>query len=471
MHDKAIDQKAMQEQKFIQMTQAPVKPLICKLAVPTIVSMMITSIYNMADTFFVGQLGGGGDGATSAAGAVGVVFPLMAVIQAVGYFFGQGSGNYISRQLGAKHQEEAERMAATGFFSALGAGLIILIAGQLLRSPLCRLLGATDTIYPYAMSYMSIVLCGAPYMTAALVLNNQLRLQGNATYAMVGLTSGGLLNIALDPLFIFGLNMGISGAALATVLSQLVGFILLLVGMFRSGGIRVRWKLFSPSLARYRAMSSGGLPSLCRQGLGSVATTCLNVAAKPYGDAAIAAITIVTRVAQFASSALIGFGQGYQPVCGFNYGAKRYDRVTKGFWFCVWVSTIVFTALAALGLIFAPYIIAIFRDDPAVIQVGTATLRFQCLSFPLWGWMTICNMMLQNIAKTLPASLLSAARQGLFFIPFILLFPHLWGLLGVEMCQAVADACSFIMALVVTIPVLRELSRYNSAENKTDALP
>ena len=250
-----------QRRKYIQMTESPVEPLICKMAVPTIISMLITSIYNMADTFFVGRLG------TSATGAVGVVFPLMALIQAVGFFFGQGSGNYISRQLGAQHREEAERMAATGFFSALCAGCVIMILGLLLRHPLAHLLGATDTILPYALDYMCIILIGAPYMTASLVLNNQLRLQGNAVYAMIGLVSGGVLNMALDPLFIFTFGMGIRGAALATILSQLVGFCLLLTGVYVSGGIRIRLCLFSPSPARYADLARGGIPSLCRQGL------------------------------------------------------------------------------------------------------------------------------------------------------------------------------------------------------------
>ena len=266
------------------MTESPVEPLICKMAVPTIISMLITSIYNMADTFFVGRLG------TSATGAVGVVFPLMALIQAVGFFFGQGSGNYISRQLGAQHREEAERMAATGFFSALCAGCVIMILGLLLRHPLAHLLGATDTILPYALDYMCIILIGAPYMTASLVLNNQLRLQGNAVYAMIGLVSGGVLNMALDPLFIFTFGMGIRGAALATILSQLVGFCLLLTGVYVSGGIRIRLCLFSPSPARYADLARGGVPSLCRQGLASIAVTCLNTAARqglffvPFAD-------------------------------------------------------------------------------------------------------------------------------------------------------------------------------------------
>lgn len=450
-----------QARKYKQLTEAPVEPLICKMAVPTVISMLITSIYNMADTFFVGRLG------TSATGAVGVVFPLMALIQAVGFFFGQGSGNYISRMLGAQHRAEAERMAATGFFSALGAGTVILALGLLFRTPLCHLLGATETIFPYALAYMCIVLIGAPWMTAALVLNNQLRLQGNATYAMVGLVSGGILNIALDPLFIFVLKLGIAGAAVATILSQLISFGLLLLGVKLSGGIQIRLRLFSPSRKRYLALAGGGIPSLCRQGLASIAVTCLNTAARPYGDAAIAAMSIVTRVSQFAGSAMIGFGQGFQPVCGFNFGARKYDRVTRGFWFCVKSSSAVLLLLAVAGWICAPQIIAIFRaDDPEVIRIGALTLRLQCISFPLVGWVTMCNMLLQNIAMTMRASIVAAARQGLFFIPFALVLPLFWELFGVQLCQPASDICSFALSTLLTVPVLRTLSRGENPDKR-----
>lgn len=447
-----MEQNESQARKFREMTETPVEPLVCKMAVPTIISMLVTSFYNMADTFFVGRIG------TSATGAVGVIFPLMAVIQAVGFFFGQGSGNYISRQLGAQHQDEALRMASTGFFSALGAGCVILALGMVFQRPLCYLLGATDTIYPYALDYMRLILFGAPYMTAALVLNNQLRLQGNAFYAMIGLVSGAVLNIALDPLFIFGLRMGISGAALATILSQLVSFCLLLWGVQRSGGVPIHPRFFSPSLSRYQAVMSGGLPSLCRQGLASVSVICLNLAAGPYGDAAIAAMSIVSRVGQFAGSALIGFGQGFQPVCGFNYGARRYDRVTRAFWFCVRVAVIVLTALAVAGLVFAPQVVALFRaDDADVIRIGARALRLQCLTLPLLSWVILCNMLLQNIAKTVRASILSMSRQGLFFVPLIFILPPLLGILGVQLCQPISDVFSFLIAVPLTLPVLREL--------------
>lgn len=358
-------------------------------------------------------------------------------------------------------------MAATGFFSALGAGTVILALGLLFRTPLCHLLGATETIFPYALAYMCIVLIGAPWMTAALVLNNQLRLQGNATYAMVGLVSGGILNIALDPLFIFVLKLGIAGAAVATILSQLISFGLLLLGVKLSGGIQIRLRLFSPSRKRYLALAGGGIPSLCRQGLASIAVTCLNTAARPYGDAAIAAMSIVTRVSQFAGSAMIGFGQGFQPVCGFNFGARKYDRVTRGFWFCVKSSSAVLLLLAVAGWVCAPQIIAIFRaDDPEVIRIGALTLRLQCISFPLVGWVTMCNMLLQNIAMTMRASIVAAARQGLFFIPFALVLPLFWELFGVQLCQPASDICSFALSTLLTVPVLRTLSRGENPDKR-----
>lgn len=446
-----MNEAQKREKKFIQMTQTPVKRLVCRMAVPTIISMLITSFYNMADTFFVGRIN------TSATAAVGIIFSLMAIIQAVGFFLGNGSGNYISRKLGEQDTEEASRMAATGFFTAILVGLVFMVLGFCLLTPLVKLLGATDTILPYAEDYMFFILIGTPYMMASLVLNNQLRLQGNAFYAMIGLTSGAVINIALDPLLIFVLHMGISGAALATIISQFISFCILLVGCNRKGGLPVRITKFSPSLKRYSAIIGGGLPSLCRQGLASVATVCMNIAAGPYGDAAIAAISIVMRVSNFAGSALIGFGQGFQPVCGFNYGAKRYDRVRRAFWFCIRVSSVVLVVLAVAGYIWSPQIVALFRDDSKVLEIGAQALRYQCLPFPLLGWIIICNMLLQNIAKTVRASILSMARQGLFFLPLIFTLPIFLGLTGVLVCQPLADVFTFLLAIPLGLSVLREL--------------
>ncbi len=442
-----------QERKFHQMTETPVGRLICRLALPCIVSMLITSFYNMADTYFVGMLD-----SNSATGAVGVVFSLMAVIQAVGFFYGHGSGNYISRELGSHHTEEASKMASTGFFFALLSGAVICVLGLIFLEPLTYLLGSTETILPYAKSYLRIILIGAPWMTASLVLNNQLRFQGSAAYGMIGITIGAVLNIALDPLFIFVFHMGIAGAALATIISQFVSFCTLLIQCTKGGNIAIHFSNFAPKWYYFRLIVQGGLPSLGRQGLASLSTICLNRAAGPYGDAAIAAMSVVQRIAMFGGSAMIGFGQGFQPVCGFNYGAKLYERVKQGFWFCVKVSALFLLCVSALGAFFAPQLIALFRDDPQVIAFGTTALRLQCLTFPLLSWVVMSNMMTQAIGKTVPATFLAVARQGLFFIPTVLILPLFLDFFGVQITQSISDILSFLCAVPLQLHVMQEMN-------------
>ncbi len=443
------------EEKYQQMTQTPVERLICKLAIPTIISMLITTIYNMADTFFIGKLD-----STSASGAVGVAFSLMAVIQAVGFFFGQGAGNSVSRALGKHDKEFSEQVAATAFFSAIGAGFIILIFGLIFVEPLTMLLGSTETILPYASKYISIILLGAPYMAAAFVLNNLLRFQGNALYGMIGLTSGGLLNIILDPILIFGFDMGIAGAAWATIISQAVSFVILLYQCNHAGIIQINIKNIRPVWRVYGAIGNGGLPSLLRQCIASVATICLNTAAKPYGDAAIAAMGIVSRITMFSNSAVIGFGQGFQPVCGYNYGAKLYDRVKRGFWFCFRISIIGLTAIAITEFILAPKFVELFqKSDPEVVRIGATALRLQCLSLPTFSWIVMSNMMMQTTGKVAAASLVGIARQGLFLIPSVLILPHFIDLLGIQMAQPMADYITLLITIPVQIYYLRQLSK------------
>ena len=441
-----------QEQKFEMMTEAPIPGLIGRLAVPTIISMLITSFYNMADTFFVGKIG------TSATAAVGVVFPVMAIIQALGFFCGHGSGNSISRHLGSKDIQSARELASTGFFLAFALGILLMVLGLIFLDPLSHLLGSTETIFPYTRDYLRFILLGAPYMTAQLVLNNQLRFQGNAFYAMIGITSGGVLNVILDPIFIFVFDLGISGAAIATILSQFVSFCLLLVGLRVSKCIPIHLRNVRLTALRLREIMGGGLPSLFRQGLGSIATTTLNIAANPYGDAAIAAMSVVSRIMMFANSALIGFGQGFQPVCGFNYGADKYDRVKEAFWFCVKVSTAVLLGLAVLGGFLSGHLIWIFRNDPDVIQIGTTALRFQCVTFALNGWIIMNNMMIQTMGKTGPATILAASRQGLFFIPALLILPQFLGLTGIQCAQAVSDVFTFALTTLLNRKVMRSLN-------------
>ena len=446
-----------QEEKFKKMTEAPVGKLISKLAVPCIISMLVTSFYNMADTFFVGQLK-----SNAASGAVGVAFSMMAVIQAIGFFFGHGSGNYISRELGKKNYHEAEKMAATGFFSAFASGIAVMLVGEIFLEELAYLLGSTETILPYTKDYL-----GAPWIMTSFVLNNQLRFQGNASYAMVGITFGSVLNIILDPVLIFGFDMGISGAGYATVISQIVSFFILLYGMQKRGHIKLRISNFRFEWFYFKNIFGGGVPSLARQGLASVATISLNHAAGPYGDAVIAAMGIVQRIAMFGASTMIGFGQGFQPFCGFNYGAGLYKRVKEGFYFCVKTSIVFLLIIAAAGFIFAPDIISLFRDDPDVITAGSLALRLQCITFATHSWIVLSNMMTQVIGKTVPATFLATARQGLFFIPAVLILSELLGVFGIQLAQPIADIGTLLCAIPIQLKVFKEIENKNILEKET----
>lgn len=453
-----------QQEKVAYMLSEPVPRLVCQMAVPTIISMLVTSFYNMVDTFFVGKLN------TQATAAVGVVFSVMAFIQAFGFFFGHGSGNFISRKLGAGEFEESNRMAAVGFFTAFFAGVVAGALGIIFLTPLAKVLGSTPTILPYTKDYLRIILIGCPFMMSSLVLNNQLRFQGSASYAMVGIVTGAVLNIVLDPLLIFVFDMEVAGAALATVVSQVVSFVILFFMSRKGGNIRIEFKNFKPSWMLYWEMFKGGIPSLCRQGLASIAQICLNRAAGTYGgdfsDAAIAALSIVGRVSMFANSALIGFGQGFQPVCGMNYGAKHYSRVREAFRFCVKYAAVFLIVVSVAGFVFAEPLVTLFRkEDGDVIRIGTLALRLQCLVFPLNAWIVMCNMMLQSIGKAAKASFVAAARQGIFFIPLIYILPAFFGLLGVQMCQTWSDVCSFLLSVPLGISVLREMKAQEAGNN------
>ena len=433
------------------LTQAPAHRVILTMAVPTIITMLVTSLYNIADTFFVGQLD------TQSTAAVGVVFPVMFFIQAFGFFFGHGSGNYISRELGARRHDNAETMASTGFVYSLAAGTVAMVVGLYMIKPLAVWLGSTPTILPYTESYMSIILLGAPFMTASLTINNQMRLQGNASYAMYGIISGAVLNVVLDPVFIFVFDMGVAGAAVATVTGQVVGFFVLLAMSRRGENIRLDIRRFSPRLAYLKEIVYGGSPSLSRQGLGCVAVMMLNVAASEYGDAAIAAMSIVSRITMFIMSVVLGLGQGFQPFCGFCYGAGLYGRLREGFGFTVKVGTAFLLVFFFAGFFFSSGAIGIFRDDPEVIRIGAAALCWQLATYPFNAFTMAGNMMLQTTRKPLRANILSAARQGLFFIPLIVILPYFFGLKGIIICQSCSDVLSFCIAIPIVIGAFREM--------------
>ena len=440
------------EKRYRELTETPVPRLILRLSVPTIISMLVTALYNAADTFFVGRI------STEATAAVGLAFSMMALIQAMGFFCGQGSGNYLSRMLGAGNRQEAEEMAASGL--ALSVLLGILTAAVSIRyiRPLVVFLGASGSTIDEAAAYLRIIVLGAPFMMGQFVVNNQLRFQGSAVYAMVGLLCGAILNIGLDPLLILVFHMGVTGAALATVCGQMISFFVLIAGSMRGSNIRLRFRNIRLNGHYLLEIINGGIPALFRQGLAAAATILLNRAAGVYGDAAIAGMSVTTRVAMFVSSALIGFGQGYQPVCAFNYGAGKKDRVREGFFFCVRYGTLFLAVMAALCLCFAPQIIGFFRDDPEVIAVGKAALRWQAGALPLMAVIVMTNMMLQSIGKGVKASITASARSGIFFIPLILTLPQFLGLTGVEMTQAIADVLSVSISIPLAISELKKMN-------------
>ena len=447
-------QENAQKAQFIKMTQTPIPRLVMGLAVPTILSMLITSIYNLADTFFVGQL------STSASGAVGVVSSLMAVIQAIGFMLGHGAGSVISRSLGSGDTHKASRFASTSFFTAIGAGAVLGVCGIAGLTGLVRLLGSTETILPHARAYAFYILLAAPFMMSSLVMNNILRYEGKASFAMVGLVTGGLLNILLDPLFIFGLGMGTRSARLSTGLSQMVSFGILLSMYLRGKTVsRLTLKNYTRAPADLVLILTTGLPSFGRQGLASFASMMLNVAARPYGDAAVAAMSIVSRIFQFLQSVALGVGQGFQPVASYNYGAQKFHRVRAACIFTMEAGMVLLTVLAGLSLAGGDTLVRLFRDDDAVTAIALPAFQWQCAATLLQPVLVCSNMLFQSVGKSVRATFLSCCRQGIFFIPLILVLPRVWGLAGVQYSQPIADLLSFFVAVPFMAQFLAELDR------------
>ena len=440
--------------QFERMTTEPVTLLIVRLGIPTMISMFVTSIYNMADSYYVGQIN------TSASGATGVVLGLMAILQAIGFMLGHGSGSIISRMLGQKDIESAKKYSATGFYAALISGFVILILGTILLTPLMNLLGSTPTILPYAKTYGMCILCAAPALVSSCVMNNILRYEGRAFFAMIGLTSGGILNIFLDALFVQKLNMGILGAGLATAISQYVSWALLLT-MFI---LKKTQTSLAPKYIKFDMPTLGniittGLPSLARQGLASISTMFLNNAAKPFDDAAITAMAIANRVSMLIFSAVLGIGQGFQPVAGFNFGAKKYSRVRKGFFFTLTFGTILL-GMASLVVFFnAGPCIKFFRNDPEVIRIGIPALRAQCLALFVVPFQVCNNMTFQSIGYKFNATFLSTLRNGLIFIPVLLIFNLIWGLSGIQIAQAVSDVITSLICIPFTVNFFSKLPK------------
>ena len=442
------------EKKFEMLTKGNIKTTISRLAIPTILSMLITSLYNMADSFFVSSLGSG------AIGAVGVIFSYMAIVQACGFFFGHGSGNYISRKLGNKEIDDAKYMAATGYILSISFGILLGALGLIFITPLARFLGSDDNILPFAKIYLIYILIGTPFMCSSLTLNNQLRFQGNALYAMIGMCSGAILNIIGDAILVP--KIGMHGAGVSTLVSQIIGFILLRIGIIKSSNVKISILNFRFDKRLFKEIINGGSPSLLRQSIGSVSTIILNHICGTFGTDAIAAMSVVTRITSLPFSIIMGFGQGFQPVCGYNYGAKQYKRVKEGFYFTSIVTFITMLILATLCFIFAKELIELFckksdkiNDIELFTDMGISTLRIHCLSLPIITFFSNSSMMLQTMGKSIRASLLAISRQGIFFIPLLFILSSSYT--SIRLAQPISDILSFLLSIIFIIMIFKEL--------------
>lgn len=440
--------------QYEKLVLTPVGKLIPMLAVPTVTSMMVTMIYNLVDAYFVGKLG------TSASAAIGIVLGVQSIIQAFGFMLGHGAGSMISVHLGRGDRKTADRLLATSFFTAAGFSILLSIFCLFLLNPLMRLMGSTDTILPYSRNYATYILISGPALMCSCVLNNVMRYEGKAVLAMFGLVSGGVLNMIGDPILMFGLGLGIDGAGLSTAISQYISFGILLY-MFLSGRTITRLSIrsYTRDIRDLLLILRVGFPSLIRQMLNSISTMTLNNCAMPYGDAAIAAMSIVGRITMFIGSAMIGIGQGFQPVSAFNYGAKKYARLRKAFFFTFRTGTIILGTLGVLGMIAPDAIVHLFRDDPRVVEIGALALRFQCIAVFLQAFSVTSNMMFQSVGRSREASFLATLRSGLFYIPLLLILPRFIGLLGIQSAQMWSDILTTAVCVPFVIRFFREIPK------------
>ena len=439
----AAPQTTDSEKQYMRMMEMSIPKLVTSLAIPTTIGMLITVIYNTADTYFVSQIN------KSASAAVGAVYAVMSIIQAIGFGLGMGSGSLISRKLGAKEDRMANTYAASAFAAAILAGALMSVLGLLFLEPFLKLLGCSDTMMPHAIPYAKYIFVAAPISCSTFVLNNTLRSQGRSTQATIGMSIGGILNVILDPILIFGLQMGTGGAALATAISQTVNFCILL-GFFLAGKsiVSIHPRYISRKFADYKAIITTGLPTICRQGLGSVAAAVLNIQAIAYGgDAAGAAITISNKVYILVRNMVMGLGQGFQPVAGYNYGAGNKKRAWEAFTFSTKAGSVMCIGFAAVIAIFASPIMWWFCNDAEVAQIGIQTLYLNSGVLPFLAFSTYVNQLYQCLGFKGQATFLASCRQGIFFLPAVVLLPLLLDCLGVQAAQPFGDLCTFLISI------------------------
>lgn len=449
---KSVEQKREERRRF--MLEGNLLKVIPVIALPQVVSMLIDSLYNMADTYFVSQLG------KAATAAVGVNDSLMMIIRAISLGFGMGASSYISRQLGAKNHDEASRAASTTIMTAMGIVSVIAVFAFIFREPLVILLGATETSKAFSIDYATWILFSAPLTAASVCLSQSLRAEGSTTYSMIGSVSGCIINIFLDPLFIQVLGMGVAGAAIATGISKFISVVILMTPYWtRRCIIDIKPKYFTPKIPLYAEIAKMGVPTMLRTSLFSVSTIIINNLAGGFGDAALAAVSVANKSMKFVGSAVMGFGQGFQPIAGFCWGAKKYKRVKKAFALTSLIGVVLCAVLGTGLFVFAQQAITVFSKDSEVLGIGMLLVRSQCVVLPMHVWVMISTGMFQALGKPFQAGFLGLCRQAFSLIPSVIIMTHLWGLTGLSLSQATADVVSFCFALRLVIPMMKELNR------------
>ncbi len=454
----AAKQDRQDYRKNMMLTE-PIGKIIPKMAIPTIVAFLINSIYGLADTFFVSSLG------TNATAAVSVNASLDQIIFMTGSLLAVGANSYIARLLGARREEEASSVLSTAFFLATALGVVLLLLGTVFMTPMVRILGATETCERYAIDYATYVLLAAPFMSASFVMNQCLRAEGSAMLSMIGMGVGGILNCILDPIFIFGLDLGVAGASMATAISKVVSFgILFYPYLTRRSILRIAFSRIKLAKDMLIQIITVGAASMLRSGLAVVAAIVLNNIAGGISDSVLAGIGVSTKVMMFPFSIILGFGTGFQPVAGFNWGAKRFDRTMESYRFASKTALIGATVMALVVGVFANQIIYLFAEtDGYMQQIGALCIRLQCLALPIHAWVAVVNMFCVGLGFAKCAWLLSTARQGTCFMPIVFLMAQLWGAAGVASVQAVADVLTMFLAIPVICYVMRQIRQAESA--------
>lgn len=451
----------VKEEKKKIMLNENIRTLIPRMAIPTITAQLITTVYNLVDTYFVSTLG------TNATAAVGVNSSLERMITVIGSLIGAGACSYIARLLGAKDDEHANRVLSTSFFTGLGMGVMFLIAGKLMIGDVVYWLGATPDCAAYSMQYATYVLYAAPFMIGSFILNMCLRSEGSATYSMIGIGIGGVINCFLDPLFIYTFGLGVAGASMATAISKFISFCILCWPYIRKTSlVTISIRKFKVVMLDVKEVLAIGSSSFFRSLLTVAASVAINRVAGTYSTAALAALSVANRVMEFPFAIILGFGQGYQPVVGFNWGAKAWKRVKESYTFSCMLSVIGAIVMGLIIFPFAEQIIHVFNKqaDYEVLQLGLLCVRIQCLSLVFHALSSLINMFYAGIGDAKFAMVMNLARQGYCFYPALLIAPMIWGINGVACTQAIADILSVLVIVPLGLHALKVIRQKEETE-------